>query len=65
MRYFLNWQTLKALAKKRHRPGDVLLGAGAVLLLWAGLYFLLGFTFKLQHVCEALIGVAAPAWILY
>jgi hypothetical protein len=56
--------TLKGLAEKRHRPRDVLLGTGAVLLLWALAYFVVGFTFNVQHVCEVIIGVVTPTWIL-
>jgi hypothetical protein len=64
MKYFLNVDTLKGLAKKRHRPSDVMVGAGAVLVLWAFLYYVLGFEFNYQHVFEVLIGVLAPAWIV-
>lgn len=64
MKRFLNLNTLKGLATKRHRPFDVMIGAGAVLLLWAFVYYRLGFAFNYQHVFEVLIGVLAPAWLV-
>jgi hypothetical protein len=57
MKKFLNLGTLSGLATKRRRPYDVIIGAGVVLLLWAFLYYLLGFEFNYQHVFEVLIGV--------
>ena len=64
MRRFLNLTTLKNLAKKRQKPGDVIVGAGAVLGLWTLLYTLLGFAVNLQHLCEVLIGIIAPAFLI-
>ena len=64
IRRFLNLTTLKNLAKKRQKPGDVIVGAGAVLGLWTLLYTPLGFAVNVQHLCEVLIGIIAPAFLI-
>jgi hypothetical protein len=64
MRRFLNLTTLKHLARKRQKPGDVIVGAGAVLGLWTLLYTLFGFAVNVQHICEVLIGTIAPAFLI-